>query len=61
MKQNFLRASVSAQLNFSIMAKRAKYKNNQQNKGTIKFHGYKNAGAKYNATAKLHEKIGSSF
>lgn len=38
MKQNFLRASsVSAQLDFSIMAKTAKYKNNQPNKGTIKF------------------------
>lgn len=41
MKQNFLRASVNAQLDLNIMAKQPNIKNNQPNKGTIKFHAVK--------------------
>lgn len=36
-------------------------KNYQPNKGTIKFYVCKNTGAKYNATAKPHEKFDSSY
>jgi hypothetical protein len=61
MEKNFSRASLSAQLNFSVRAKTAKYKNNQPDKGAIKFHACKCAGVKYNAATKSHEKFGSSY
>lgn len=59
MEQNFPGASINEQLNLSIIAKMPKYKNNQPNKGAIKFHACENAGTKYNAAAKSHETIGS--
>lgn len=43
------------------MAETAKCKNYQPNKGAIKFYVCKSTGAKYNATAKSHEKFGSSY
>lgn len=43
------------------MAKMTKYKNNQPNKGAIKFYACKNAGAKYYAASRAHEKFGSSY
>lgn len=43
------------------MAQTAKYRNNQANKGAIKFHACKNAGAKHNAAAESHEKFGFSY
>lgn len=59
-KQNFPRGSISAQLNLSVVAETANCKNYQPNKGAIKFYVCKSTGAKYNATAKSHEKCGSS-
>lgn len=56
MEYNFPRASVNAQLNLSVMDDVPKYKNNNPNKWAIKLHAFKNAGAKYNAAAKSHEK-----
>lgn len=61
MKQNLLRAPVSAQLDFNIMAKTAKYKNNQPNKETIKFHAVKMQVQNIMPQLNLKKKIGSSY